>query len=110
MQIYEQTGGAWALQTDDGRVQSFETEQEAYMAQREQEYIEAVRAANRKVWDGINALIGLQREWTALDYATTLDPSGGLTAADVGAVVFDTASALSQVLAQGHATNMARLL
>lgn len=33
----------------------------------------------------------------------------GLVAADVGAVVFDTANAMVAVLNAGHATNMAKL-
>lgn len=109
-QIYEQTGGLWAFQADDGSIQTFATEQEAYMAQREAEYISDVKAANTAIWEGINQLVALQREWVALDYGNTLDASGGVTAADVGAVVFDTANALVAVLNAGHATNMAKLL
>jgi hypothetical protein len=81
---------------------------------REQDYITMARHHNKAVWDGINALITLQREWNALDYGNTLDPgvgsNEGITALHVGAVVFDTANALAAVLAQGHATNMAKLL
>ena len=62
--------------------------------------------ANRAIWDGINALVALQREWTALDYGSSGEPG----IADTGAVVFDTATALVAVLAAGHATNMAKLL
>lgn len=86
------------------------TEQEAHMAAREAEYIAAVKAANRQIWDGINALVAAQREWNALDYSATLDALDGVTAAEVGAVVFDTANALVAVLNAGHATNMAKLL
>lgn len=81
---------------------------------REQDYITEARAANQAIWDGINALIALQREWNALDYGSTLaDGDGanaGYTAAEVGAVVFDTANAFVALLGQGHATNMANLL
>lgn len=81
---------------------------------REQDYITAARAANKAVWDGINALVALQREWNALDYTGTL-PDGegenaGYTKAEVGAVVFDTANALVALLGTGHATNMGKLL
>lgn len=81
---------------------------------REQDFISEARAANKAVWDGINKLISLQREWNALDYGTTLnDGEGtnvGITKTEVGAVVFDTANALVATLNQGHATNMANLL
>ena len=78
------------------------------------DYITEARAANRKVWDGINALKSLQREYNALDYGNTLpDGAGenaGISKAEVGAVIFDTANALVALLDTGHATNMAKLL
>ena len=81
---------------------------------RQADYITAARAANRKVWDGINVLKALQREYNALDYGNTLpDGSGeneGISKAEVGAVIFDTANALVALLDTGHATNMAKLL
>ncbi len=84
------------------------------MASRQQDYISYIRAANRKIWDGINELQSAQREWSALDYGTTL-PAGegaheGITKTMVGAVTFDTANALVATLNSGHATNMAKLL
>lgn len=107
---FNDTTNSWELMVPGEHTRWFPTEQEAYMAQREAEYIEAVKAANTAIWDGINQLVALQREWVALDYGNTLDPSGGVTAADVGAVVHDTANALVAVLNGGHATNMAKLL
>ena len=81
---------------------------------RQADYISEARAANRKVWDGINALKALQREYNALDYGNTLpDGSGeneGISKAEVGAVIFGTANALVSLLDTGHATNMAKLL
>ena len=81
---------------------------------REQNYITEARQLNKQVWDGINGLVALQREWQALDYGNTLDEgegeNTGITGAEVGAVVFDTANALVAVLNQGHATNLAKLL
>lgn len=81
---------------------------------REQDFITLARQYNRQVWDGINALAALQREWNALDYGNTLDNGEGenlgVTKAMVGAVVFDTADAMVTLLGTGHATNMARLL
>lgn len=84
------------------------------MANRHQDYISTVRAANKAIWDGINTLVSAQREWNALDYGNTL-PVGeggndGITKTQVGSVTFDTANALVGVLGAGHATNMAKLL
>ena len=81
---------------------------------RPQDYISVVRHNNRQLWDALNNLVALQREYNALDYGTTL-PDGegdnmGITKTEVGAVVFDTANALVAVLAAGHATNVAKLL
>lgn len=84
------------------------------MAAREQDFITEARNLNKQVWDGINALVALQREWNSLDYGSTLDAgegsNEGITSAEVGAVVFDTANAFVTVLNSGFATNMAKLL
>ena len=81
---------------------------------RQQDFITEARQANQAIWDGINALVALQREWNALDYGNTLaDGEGanaGYTKTEVGSVVFDTANAMVGVLGAGHATNMANLL
>lgn len=81
---------------------------------RPQDYITLVRQANRNVWDGINTLVALQREWNALDYGNTLEDgegdNTGIVRGEIGAVAFDTANALVTVLNAGHATNMAKLL
>jgi hypothetical protein len=81
---------------------------------REQDFISEARRLNKQVWDGVNGLVALQREYNALDYGTTLDAgigaNDGITRAQVGAVVFDTANAMVGVLSAGHATNMAKLL
>lgn len=84
------------------------------MGTRQQDYISNIRAANRKIWDGLNELVAAQREWNALDYGNTL-PVGeganeGITKTQVGSVTFDTANALVATLNAGHATNMAKLL
>ena len=76
---------------------------------RESDFITEARQHNRALWDALNALETLQKEWNALDYGTTLDAGEGENA-DVGAVVFGTADALRTVLNSGHATNMAKLL
>lgn len=84
------------------------------MADRHQDFISEVRTANRQVWEGINELKLLQREWQALDYGNTLSDGAGNNAecskTEVGAVAFGTADALSALLDSGHATNMAKLL
>lgn len=81
---------------------------------RSQDYITEARQVNRTLWDAINTLVSMQREWSALDYGNTLEDgtgsNDGVSAAEVGAVVFDTANALVAVLGAGHATNMANLL
>lgn len=78
------------------------------------DFITLARQHNKNIWDGINALVALQREWQALDYGNTLADGEGAnseyTADEIGAVVFDTANAFVAVLNAGHATNMARLL
>ena len=84
------------------------------MANRQQDYMTLAKQHNKAVWDGINALVALQREWNALDYGNTL-PDGegfneGIVRSEVGAVVFDTANAMVAVLSAGNATNMAKLL
>jgi hypothetical protein len=77
-------------------------------------FITEVRNANKQVWDGINNLVELQREWNALDYGSTLangvGSNEGIAASFVGAVAFDSANAFVTVLNAGHATNMAKLL
>lgn len=84
------------------------------MAGRQQDFYTLARQHNKAIWDGINDLVALQREWNALDYGNTLEPGAGanegLTDTEVGAVVFDSANAFVAVLGAGHATNMAKLL
>lgn len=84
------------------------------MSVRSDQYISEVRSANLAIWNGVNQLVSLQREFNAGDYGNTLkDGNGantGYTKLDVGSVVFDTANAFVAVLAAGHATNMQKLL
>jgi len=44
---------------------------------RGQDFITLARQHNKAIWDGINALVAMQREWQALDYGNTL-PDGCL--------------------------------
>lgn len=81
------------------------------MATRHEEFVNDARRMSRAIWENLNGLLALQREWNALDYGSTLvAPQGGPTAAEVGSVVFATADAIEDLLATGHATNMAKLL
>ncbi len=84
------------------------------MANRPQDFYAQVRKHNETIWNALNDLVALQREWNALDYGNTLPPGEGahegLTKTEVGAVTFDTANAFVGVLNVGHATNMAKLL
>jgi hypothetical protein len=84
------------------------------MANREQDFISEARQLNKQIWDGINGLSALQREWNALNYGATLDAGAGandgISPSDVGSVVFDTTTAFVGVLNAGHATNMAKIL
>ena len=81
---------------------------------RQQDYITIVRQTNKQLWDAINTLQTLQREWNALDYGSTLKLGEGenseINSLEVGSVVFDTTNAFIAVLNAGHATNMAKLL
>lgn len=82
---------------------------------RENDFISDVRAANRAIWDALNQLAALRREWTALDYGNTLDvgvgENAGVAPADVQAVLFTTGEAVDSFLAAGfHYTGMAKLL
>ncbi len=81
---------------------------------RSDDYITAARNANRDIWNGINALVALQREWNAEDYGNALaDGTGanaGITKVIIGAVIFDSANALVTTLDTGVATNMAKVL
>lgn len=84
------------------------------MANRQQYFITESRIAARKIVQGINELKALQREWDALDYGNQLEDgegdNAGIAAADVGAVVHATQSALEGVLTAGHATNLHKII
>lgn len=75
---------------------------------RQSDYITHVRAANKAIWDGINTLFALQREWNALDYGNTLSTgegeNTGIDAADVGAVAYAPDEAATMTTAEKAAT------
>ena len=81
---------------------------------RESDYISEARTAARDLLDAYQRLLNMQFEWNALDYSTSLDAgtgeNAGITSAQVGSVVFDTANAITAVFNAGHATNISRLL
>ncbi len=83
---------------------------------RQIDYVTQVRIATRKLWDALNDLKALQREWTALDYMNTLSEdafqgeNAGLDASAIAAIVFTTTDALLALLDTGHGTNLARVL
>lgn len=114
MTIYQSSDNTWIY--FDGLVKHTGlTESEAWQMSREQDYITAARAANRQIWDGIHGLLALQTEWNALSYGTELDTgegeNAGISGAEVGAVIFDTANELKlRIFDTGHSANMAKLL
>ncbi len=78
------------------------------------DYITIARQNCRQLWDALNNLEEMQKEWNALDYLNTL-PEGtganaGITAAIVGAAVFDAVTAIRTVMNAGSATNIAKML
>lgn len=101
--------------------QRFPTEQEARTAEaeanqmaREQDFITEVRTLAKAHWQSHHKLKALQAEWNALDYSNTLDDgegeNAGITKAQIGSVLFDTTNAIADLLDDGHATNLAKLL
>jgi hypothetical protein len=81
---------------------------------REQDFITEARQAARDLWNALNKLEALQKEYNALDYGNTLEAgtneNAGLTKTEIGAVAFDTANAFVTLLGAGHATNIAKVL
>lgn len=79
-----------------------------------QEYYNAVRDFNRKLWDVIHAKDALQAEWNGNNYSSTLSDgtqsNAGLTKADLGPFIFDTLDALTAEISGGHLGNIAKLL
>ena len=85
------------------------------MANRDEEYVRIARQNAIQLWDAVQALKGLQAEWNAQDFGSTLviDIDGNnsdVTVAQVGAVVFATTDAIDTLLLGGHATNLTALL
>lgn len=79
-----------------------------------QNYINQARQQTQLLWNAYLALKGMQDQWNALSYGTTLmdgsGPNAGITAAAVGSVVFDSVNAITTVFATGVATDLAELL
>lgn len=84
------------------------------MSGTQQDYISNARNNARAILNAYESLIGsMQDEWNALDYGNTLEDgqgeNAGITKAEVGSVVFDTANALKTLFAQGFLTNLEKL-
>lgn len=114
MSVYQADDGQF-IYFDGIAKHYFATESEAWQMSREQDYITAARTHSRAIWDGIHGLLALQTEWNALSYGTELDAgegeNAGISGAEVGAVVFDTANELKlRIFDTGHSANMAKLL
>ncbi len=81
---------------------------------RESDYMSRMREGARQLWAGYLILKGGQPEYNAQDYGTTLDvgvgANEGITKTQIGAVVFDTANALTTLFDTGHATNLTDVL
>lgn len=76
-------------------------------------YTDAVRDHTIQFWESFQFLKSQQAEWTAQDYANTLEvgaDNADVTVVQVGAVVFDTVAAVQTVMDAGHATNVTNLL
>ena len=78
------------------------------------DYISIARQNVRDFWEAYETLKSMQDEWNAQNYGSTLadgiDANAGITAASVGAVVFDTINAIKTVMDAGSATNITKLL
>jgi len=81
---------------------------------REDQYILDVQKATRDVWNGINTLMMLQREWVFRDFTNNLEAQITLTThptvANLSAVVNTTANALNDLMAAGHGSNITKVL
>lgn len=86
----------------------------ATTANRQQDYISTARDKARGLWNALNDLEELQKEWNAQDYGSNLAAGAGantgISRAMVGAAVFDSANALRAVMDAGSATNISNLL
>lgn len=86
---------------------------------RQSDFVTHAREFARMVFDGWVGLAGLQKQWNAGAYGVgaaneiptaTTGENEGITAAQVGSAVFDTADALTTLMNTGHATNLERIL
>lgn len=78
-----------------------------------QDFITATRNLTTQFWNAYTGLISMQTQWNALSYGTTLmDGTGtnsGVTAAEVGSVLFDSMNAITTVFNTGVATDLAEV-
>lgn len=81
---------------------------------REDYVVQEIQQHTREIWDAVNALLALQREWTYQDYTNTISGSITLTdspdVSDIIAVLFTTTDAINGLLIAGHGTNITKIL
>jgi hypothetical protein len=78
---------------------------------RQERYQEEVRQVARDTWELYHKLLRLKAEGDALDYGNTLVAiEGGPTKEAILAVPYATGTALTALMAAGHATNITKLL
>lgn len=81
-----------------------------------QPYYSQARQLTRVLFTTIQQMKNMQEPWNYLDYSNNLADeitgSGNtfLTKTDLAAVIFTTIGAIEDLLAQGHGTNLAKLL
>lgn len=84
------------------------------MATRGDTYVSDTRASVRSFWESYLHLRSLQSEWDAQDFGNTLtaqlEINSDVTAAEVGAAIFDAMNAVKTVMDAGHATNLTNVL
>ncbi len=77
-------------------------------------FVDEVQSETRKMWDSLNRLTQLQREWTFGDYTNTLEADITLTEYPPIGVLSDmlntTVAALNGLMAAGHGTNLTKVL
>jgi hypothetical protein len=85
---------------------------------KQSDFFSNARAYSKMIYDGVNGLKNLQNQFNYGGYGpggpNPLPPgigeNDGITSAEVSAVVFDTADALSTTLNSGHGANIEKLL
>ena len=83
---------------------------------RSSDFVTHVRQESASLLDTVDKLNALKREWDALDYGNTLGDdafegsNSEVTLAEVTAVIGVTLTALNDLMAQGHGSNLYKML